>query len=94
MNSRTSKRCGHLSLEEVGGRSVLGGHCLSMDSRWTLSVDIVNCRWTLSIVGGHCQLSVDIEFDLSQLSPGQPVTHVSSGRKDQNRDCKYRAKLK
>ena len=73
----------------VHGQSVdvVGGHC-------QLSVDIVNCRWTLSIVSGHCQLSVDIEFDLSQLSPGQPVTHVSSGRKDQNRDCKYRAKLK
>ena len=73
----------------VPGQSVdvVGGHC-------QLSVDIVNFRWTLSIVSGHCQLSVDIEFDLSQLSPGQPVTHVSSGRKDQNRDCKYRAKLK
>ena len=61
----------------------------------------VSCRWTLlvpgqsvDVVGGHCQLSVDIEFDLSQLSPGQSVTHVSSGRKDKNRDCKYPAKLK
>ena len=87
MNSRTSKRCGHLSRAEVGG----GQLSVDFACPWTVGG---RCRWTLSIVGGHCQLSVDIEFDLSQLSPGQPVTHVSSGRKDQNRDCKYRAKLK